>query len=229
MLSGEMSSVGSSVIGAMRNPIDPNTVTPPDIDLRRDAFPEQAGTPEGNGWRNAADLARQEDLSVMDALNRAGLQGSEALARANPQAYGQSFQEALKGGASYDQALMRATADAAMKVAGKQVPIDTLLNNIGGDPKKAVSAIEGALEQAGIRMTPGELNWLRLVAAEASLLQEDATFQQKVAAVRRKTPSGLSDGKIAVCLAHSLCAYGAQLAHTQPEMYFLSGTRPDRK
>ena len=181
MLSGEMSSVGSSVIGAMRNPIDPNTVTPPDIDLRRDAFPEQAGTPEGNGWRNAADLARQEDLSVMDALNRAGLQGSEALARANPQAYGQSFQEALKGGASYDQALMRATADAAMKVAGKQVPIDTLLNNIGGDPKKAVSAIEGALEQAGIRMTPGELNWLRLVAAEASLLQEDATFQQKVA------------------------------------------------
>ena len=143
--------------------------------------PNDAGSPRRNGWRNAAELARQEDLNVMDALNREGLSGSVDLARANPQSYAQSFREALKNGASYDQALMRATADAAMKVAGKQVPIDTLLNNIGGDPKKAVSAIEGALEQAGIRMTPGELNWLRLVAAEASILQEDATFQQKVA------------------------------------------------
>ena len=188
MLSGEMSSVGSSVIGAMRNPIDPNTVTPPDIDLRRDAFPEQAGTPEGNGWRNAAELARQEDLSVMDALDRAGLQGSEALARANPQAYGQSFQEALKGGASYDQALIQATSNAVMKAVGRQIPMDTLLYNIGGDPNKAVSVIGGALNRAGINMTPGELNLLGIVAAEASAYQRDASFQTKVALEMLKGP-----------------------------------------
>ena len=42
----------------------------------------------------------------MDALNKAGLQGSEALARANPQSYAQSFREALKNGASYDVVIM---------------------------------------------------------------------------------------------------------------------------
>ena len=45
----------------------------------------------------------------------------------------------------------------------------------------------------------------------------------------RKTPYGLFRQVFAVCRAHSLFAYGEQLAHLQPEMYFLSGTRPDRK
>ena len=38
--------------------------------------PNDAGSPKRNGWRNAAELARQEDLNVMDALNREGLSGS---------------------------------------------------------------------------------------------------------------------------------------------------------
>ena len=37
------------------------------------------------------------------------------------------------------------------------------------------------------------------------------------------------DKRIAVCRAHALPAYGGQGAHLQPELYFLSGTRPDRK
>ena len=45
----------------------------------------------------------------------------------------------------------------------------------------------------------------------------------------RKTPYGLFRQVFAVCRAHSLFAYGEQLAHLQPEKYFLSGTRPDRK
>ena len=44
-----------------------------------------------------------------------------------------------------------------------------------------------------------------------------------------KPLTGFSDKFSAVCCAHSLFAYGEQLAHLQPEMYFLSGTRPDRK
>jgi|GEM_PF-1131492 len=45
----------------------------------------------------------------------------------------------------------------------------------------------------------------------------------------RKTPYGLFRQVFAVCCAHSLFAYGEQLAHLQPEKYFLSGARPDRK
>ena len=37
------------------------------------------------------------------------------------------------------------------------------------------------------------------------------------------------DKRIAVCCAHVLSAYSGQDAHLQPELYFLSGTRPDRK
>jgi hypothetical protein len=33
----------------------------------------------------------------------------------------------------------------------------------------------------------------------------------------------------AVCCAHNLLAYGEQIPHLQPEMYFASGTRPDAK
>ena len=150
--------------------------------------PNDAGSPRRNGWRNAADLARQEDLNAMDAMDRAGLSGSVDLARTNPQSYAQSFQEALKGGASYDQALMRATADAAMKVVGRQIPMNTLLYNIGGDPNKAVSVMGDALNRAGIRMTPGELNLLGIVAAEASAYQRDASFQTKVALEMLKGP-----------------------------------------
>ena len=102
------------------------------------------------------------------------------------QFHGKSFQEALKGGASYDQALMRATSDAAMKVVGRQVPMDTLLYNIGGDPNRAVNLIRDATTRAGINMTPGELNLLGIVAAEASAYQQDASFQTKVALERMK-------------------------------------------
>ena len=150
--------------------------------------PNDAGSPRRNGWRNAADLARQEDLNAMDAMDRAGLSGSVDLARTNLQSYARSFQEAMKGGASYDQALMRATADAAMKVVGRQVPMNTLLYNIGGDPNKAVSVMGDALNRAGIRMTPGELNLLGIVAAEASAYQRDASFQTKVALEMLKGP-----------------------------------------
>ena len=37
------------------------------------------------------------------------------------------------------------------------------------------------------------------------------------------------DKRIAVCRAHDLYALGVQIAHLQPDRYFLSGTRPDRK
>ena len=37
------------------------------------------------------------------------------------------------------------------------------------------------------------------------------------------------DKRIAVCCAHVLSAYSGQDAHLQPELYFLSGTCPDRK
>ncbi len=146
---------------------------------------ESGGTRLGagskQGWRNAAEYARQGDLNVMDALNRAGLSGSADLARANPQAYAQSFQEALKNGVSYDQALMRATADVAMKVVDGQVPMDTLLYNIGGDTNKAVSILRDTLNRAGIDMSPGELNLLGIIAAEASAYRQEPSFQRDVA------------------------------------------------
>lgn len=172
LLSGAVPSLGSDIIGKMKNPADPN---------RRAALPGQEETSVQNGWRNAAEYARQGDLNVMDALNRAGLSGSADLARANPQAYAQSFQKALKNGVSYDQALMRATADVAMKVVDGQVPMDTLLYNIGGDTNKAVSILRDTLNRAGINMTSGELNLLGIVAAEASAYRQEPSFQRDVA------------------------------------------------
>ena len=45
----------------------------------------------------------------------------------------------------------------------------------------------------------------------------------------QKRPLAFFDKRIAVCCAHSLSAYGGQLAHLQPVRYFLPGTRPGRK
>ena len=150
-----MSSAGSSVIGAMRNP---------EI-----------------GWHGAADLAKQKNLNVMETLSEAGLQGSEALAKASTHTYAQSFQQALKNGATFDQALKQATADTAMETITWQVPLKDLLDDIKGDPKKARTEIDKALKRQGIQMTPVELQWLGAVAAEASFLQYDANFYKKIA------------------------------------------------
>jgi len=44
-----------------------------------------------------------------------------------------------------------------------------------------------------------------------------------------KTPFGAFRQFFAVCCAHNLYAFGVQIPHLQPEMYFASGTRPDVK
>lgn len=64
--------------------------------------------------------------------------------------------------------------------------MDTLLYNIGGNTNKAVDALRGVLNRAGINMTPGELNLLSIIAAEASAYQRDGSFTQKVAIERLK-------------------------------------------
>lgn len=141
----------------------------------------QFGADSKQKWRNAAEYAKGGDLNAMEALNQAGLSGSVDLAKANPQAYARSFQEAMKSGASYDQALIQATSESTMKVLGTQIPMSELLYNIDGDTNKAVSIIRDATARAGINMTPGELNLLGIVAAEASAYQRDHSFQNKVA------------------------------------------------
>jgi len=42
-------------------------------------------------------------------------------------------------------------------------------------------------------------------------------------------PADRLSKRLAACRAHSLAAYGGQLAHLQPEGYFLPGTRLGRK
>ena len=44
-----------------------------------------------------------------------------------------------------------------------------------------------------------------------------------------KIPCGAFRQFSAVCCAHNLYAFGVQIPHLQPEMYFVSGTRPDTK
>ena len=44
-----------------------------------------------------------------------------------------------------------------------------------------------------------------------------------------KNPFGLFHQIFAVCCAHNLFATDEQIPHLQPELYFLSGTCPDRK
>ena len=132
-------------------------------------------------WRGAADLAKQKNLNVMETLSEAGLQGSEALAKASTHTYAQSFQQALKNGATFDQALKQATADTAMETITWRVPLKDLLDDIKGDPKKARTEIDKALKRDGIHMTPVELQWLGAVAAEASFLQYDSNFYRKIA------------------------------------------------
>ena len=45
----------------------------------------------------------------------------------------------------------------------------------------------------------------------------------------RKSPLGLIGRFFAVCCAQNMLAVGDHIPHLQPDMYFLSGTRPDRK
>ena len=44
-----------------------------------------------------------------------------------------------------------------------------------------------------------------------------------------KIPCGAFRQFSAVCCAHNLYAFGVQIPHLQPDMYFVSGTRPDTK
>ena len=89
--------------------------------------------------------------------------------------------EALKGKASYDQALMQATANTAMEIIAGQVPLDVLLDSMDGDPKTAAQVMDDMLKQSGIEMTPTELQWMGNIAAKVSALQQDPAFATEIA------------------------------------------------
>lgn len=76
---------------------------------------------------------------------------AEALAKASTHTYAQSFQQALKNGATFGQALKQATADTAMETITWQAPLKDLLDDIKGDPKKARAEIDRTLKRQGIQ------------------------------------------------------------------------------
>ena len=65
----------------------------------------------------------------------------------------------------------------------------------------------------------------RIFAPIQSLENEGILYVETV----KKRALPFFDKRIAVCHAHDLYALGVQIAHLQPELYFLSGTCPDRK
>lgn len=132
-------------------------------------------------WDIALDFAEREDQRVMNALTKAGLQGAKSLAQFAPEVYSQSYHEALENGSSFEQALMRATADAAMEVVTGDTALDVLLDSMGGDPKKAAETLDDMLRKRGVQMTPEELSWLGNVAAAVSAQQQEFSFTTKIA------------------------------------------------
>lgn len=130
--------------------------------------------------RNAAAYAYQAATETVDNLLRIAVAGPAALGLAAVGSFGQTLAEASEKGATPEQAVLQATANAALEVMTEKIPLDNLLKTMKGGKQTAGQIVKGALAQAGIEATSEEINFVAQLMAESAILQEKSGYNQRI-------------------------------------------------
>lgn len=130
--------------------------------------------------RNAAAYLYQGATGAADNVIRIAAAGPGALGLAAAGSFGQTLAEASEKGATPEQAVLQATANAALEVMTEKIPLDNLLKTMSGGKQTAGQIVKGALAQAGIEATSEEINFVAQLMAEAAILQEKSGYNQRI-------------------------------------------------
>lgn len=147
-------------------------------------LPENAAENVENGGAllgKIGSIAYQGGMSAADSLARvaaAGGAGSLGLAAAG--SFSQTLSDASRQGATPQQAMILATANAAIETLSEKIPLDSLLDTMKGGKQSIGKVIRAALAQAGIEASTEEVSLVGSLFAEALVLREKSDYNQQI-------------------------------------------------
>lgn len=133
-----------------------------------------------NPLRQGAAILYQAGVGVADSTARAIVLGPTAAAATSAMgSYARTLSDASEKGATASQAVLLATANAALDYAMDKIPLDNLF---GLAKEGSTSALKAALKQAGIEVTTEGASFLGSQLLEMEILQGNSEYAQSIQA-----------------------------------------------
>jgi hypothetical protein len=139
----------------------------------------------------AASWGYQGIMSGADSIARilaTGGDATAALGLAGLGSFGQAMSEASAAGATPAQAVIYSTGIAGLEVLTEKMPLDSLLDLVGGSPNR----VEAIIRNLGEELTGEEISLLGGLLWEAAVLQDSAAYNQRV---QELTDSGMTEAQ----------------------------------
>jgi len=119
-------------------------------------------------------------MSTGENLARSLSLGPASLAVMGTGAFGDSLREASQKGATAQEAVLLASANALIEVASEKIPLDDLLETASSGKQAASEVVKTALKQAGIEASTEELSLLGETIAEMAILKGKSEYTQTI-------------------------------------------------
>lgn len=131
-----------------------------------------------NIFRQGAAVLYQAGLGTVDSVAKAIVLGPAAAAATSAMgSYARTLSDASEKGATASQAVLLATANAALDYAMDKIPLDQLA---GLAKSGSTSALKAALKQAGIEVTTEGASFLGSQLLEMEILRENSEYQRNI-------------------------------------------------
>lgn len=131
-----------------------------------------------NIFRQGAAVLYQAGMGTVDSVAKAIVLGPAAAAATSAMgSYARTLSDASEKGATASQAVLLATANAALDYAMDKIPLDQLA---GLAKSGSTSALKAALKQAGIEVTTEGASFLGSQLLEMEILRENSEYQRNI-------------------------------------------------
>ena len=131
-----------------------------------------------NVLRQGASVLYQAGMGTVDSVAKAIVLGPAASAATSAMgSYARTLSDASEKGATASQAVLLATANAALDYAMDKIPLDQLA---GLAKSGSTSALKAALKQAGIEVTTEGASFLGSQLLEMEILRENSEYQRNI-------------------------------------------------
>lgn len=150
------------------------------VDSVRQNVGQQIAGDGSNIFRQGAAVLYQAGLGTVDSVAKAIVLGPAAAAATSAMgSYARTLSDASEKGATASQAVLLATANAALDYAMDKIPLDQLA---GLAKSGSTSALKAALKQAGIEVTTGGASFLGSQILEMEILQGNSEYARNIQA-----------------------------------------------
>ncbi len=139
---------------------------------------EQIAGDGSNIFRQGAAVLYQAGMGTVDSVAKAIVLGPTAAAATSAMgSYARTLSDASEKGATASQAVLLASAQAALDYAMDKIPLDQLA---GLAKSGSTSALKAALKQAGIEVTTEGASFLGSQLLEMEILRENSEYQRNI-------------------------------------------------